>query len=107
MAYHVVYNTCPDQETAESLAALLVEQHLAACVSIIPGVISVYRWQGKTEKGAEWLLMAKSRADRFDALRAAIVAHHPYELPEIIAVPLDAGHLPYLDWIDRETTDSK
>lgn len=102
MSHHIVLTTCPDAETAERLATALVEAGLAACVNIVPGIRSVYRWQGAVVKEGELLLVIKSRSDRFEALRAALIEHHPYELPEVIAVSVSEGHLPYLAWIDSQ-----
>ncbi len=93
-------STCPDTETAERLAALLVENRLAACVNILPGLTSVYRWQGAIQHERETLLLAKSRADRYPALEAALVEHHPYELPEVVAVSIEHGLDGYLAWLD-------
>lgn len=92
--------TCPDAETAERLAALAVSERLAACVNIVPGLTSVYRWQGAVQRDAEVLLLAKTRADRYPALEQALVAAHPYELPEVVAVSLSHGLPGYLAWLD-------
>lgn len=99
----VVLFTVPLDFDAERLAAELVERSLAACVQIGPGVTSVYRWQGAVEKGAEKILLIKSRAGIFGALEAAIKARHPYEVPEIIALPVSDGHAPYLEWLAAST----
>ncbi|HJP05251.1 MAG: divalent-cation tolerance protein CutA [Chromatiales bacterium] len=99
----LVLCTCPDKEVAESLATGLVEAGLAACVNRVPGVVSIYKWQDKLEKDAEELLLIKTTADAWDKLEAEIRRLHPYELPEIIAVPISAGSHKYLNWI-RETT---
>jgi periplasmic divalent cation tolerance protein len=100
----VCYSTCPDPETACQLAERLVEESLAACVNCLPGVTSVYRWQGKVTTDSETLLMIKTTADRFEALRARLVELHPYELPELIAVPIEHGHAPYLAWVAAGST---
>lgn len=92
--------TCPDEETARSLATSLVEAKLAACVNILPRVQAVYMWKGKIEHDQEVLLLLKTRPQRFAEIEAHILARHPYELPEIIAVPIVAGLKPYLQWID-------
>ncbi|MGW8248558.1 MAG: divalent-cation tolerance protein CutA [Acidiferrobacterales bacterium] len=97
----LILNTCPDQQTADSIANTLVEQGLAACVNIVPGIQSVYRWQGKVERQGEVLLMIKARADAFSAISARIVELHPYELPEVIAVTIGNGLQPYLEWINE------
>lgn len=91
--------TCPDPDVAGRLAAALVEERLAACVNILGGVQSVYRWQGRTERAKEVLLLIKTTADRFDALRDRLAALHPYEVPEIIATQIAAGLPAYLEWI--------
>lgn len=97
--------SCPDTETAGRIADALVEARLAACVQVLPGAMSVYHWQGKVARAAEVLLLAKTVPGCFDALKARIVALHPYEVPEIIALDVAAGLPAYLDWITRETAD--
>lgn len=94
----------PDQASAETLAAALVGERLAACVNILAPCRSVYRWQGGIEQATEVPVAIKTTAGRYAALEAAIRARHPYELPEIIAVPVTHGLPDYLAWIDRETT---
>lgn len=96
----IVFNTCPDADSARRIAALLVERQLAACVSIVSGVESVYRWQGRVEHDNEQLLLIKCSSDSYEALQQALQQAHPYELPEILAVPLEAGLPAYLDWIN-------
>jgi periplasmic divalent cation tolerance protein len=97
----LVLSTVARAEDAERIARELVERRLAACVNVVAAVSSVYRWKGKVESEEERLLLIKTRADRFEVLRETLVALHPYELPEAIAVPIEAGHQPYLDWIDE------
>jgi periplasmic divalent cation tolerance protein len=99
----VVLCTCPDEATGESVATTLIEERLAACVNRIAGVASTYRWQGKVCRDSEQLLLIKTTRERFDALRARIVALHPYELPEVIAVDIALGSTPYLEWIAAAT----
>jgi periplasmic divalent cation tolerance protein len=99
----LVLNTCPDAETARRIAAALVERNLAACVNIIPGVESVYRWQGKVETDSEHLLLIKCSRDAYPALEQAVTELHPYELPEIVAVPIEAGLPGFLDWINNNS----
>lgn len=94
----IAFVSCP-AEQADALARALVEARVAACVNLVPGVRSVYRWQGTVETGDETLLLIKHPADGFEALRTQVLTLHPYELPEVIAVPLSQGHAPYLDWI--------
>ena len=96
--------TCADDAEAEKIARLLVTQNLAACVQLAP-IRSIYRWQGQVEQGEEVQLLAKTCADRLDALTAAIVQLHPYELPEILALTPSAGLPAYLDWIRAETRE--
>ncbi len=99
--YQIIYCTCPDEETARQLAQGLVENHLAACVNIIPGLLSIYPWQGKIETDHEALLLIKSGRKCFPALENFIKTHHPYELPEIVAVPIEQGSKQYLDWVSK------
>lgn len=101
----LVLCTCPDTPTAQALARQLVERRLAACVNLLPPMQSVYRWQGQVEQAGEVQLLAKTCADRLDALTAAIVQLHPYELPEILALTPSAGLPAYLDWIRAETRE--
>lgn len=98
----LVYCSCPRSE-AQALARTVVEQGLAACVNVLDGVQSIYRWQGELQHDEEALLLIKTRQSRLPALQATLLAAHPYELPEIIAVPIGAGHAPYLQWIRDQT----
>ncbi|MBN8922961.1 MAG: divalent-cation tolerance protein CutA [Rhodanobacter sp. 68-29] len=91
--------TCPDAASAQKLAETLVGERLAACVNRLPGVLSTYRWQGEVNTDNEELLLIKTTADRFEALKARLLALHPYELPELIALPIKRGHAAYLDWV--------
>ena len=100
----VVIITAPSSEVAAALARALVMEGLAAGVNIVPGLRSVYWWEGELRDEAEHLLFAQTRADRFEALAARVAALHPYEVPKIIATPITAGHRPFLDWIDQHTT---
>jgi periplasmic divalent cation tolerance protein len=100
----LVMTNLPDMGSAESLARSLVERKLAACVNIVPAVMSVYRWQGVLEEAAEVCLFIKTVTARYAELEAAIKASHPYALPEIIALPIVAGLPAYLAWIAAETT---
>jgi periplasmic divalent cation tolerance protein len=99
----VVFTTCGSEEEARKLAAILIEKHLAACVNIISPLISVYRWKGVVEESREWLLIVKSRRERFDQLRIALESAHSYELPEVLAISVVDGSPNYLAWIDGET----
>ena len=97
----IVFCTVPDTDSGHRIAARLVQDGLAACVNLITGIDSVYRWKGQLEKASEVLLMIKSRSADYTEVEAAISALHPYELPEIIAVPLSNGLPGYLDWVNN------
>ncbi len=97
----VVLNTCGTAEEAERLARHLVEQRLAACVSIAPRLRSFYRWKGEIESAEEWLLVIKSSRPLFDRLRLAIESSHSYEVPEVLAIPVVDGAANYLEWMDH------
>lgn len=97
----MVLCTCPDEAVAREIATALVEGRLAACVNVVPGLTSVYRWQGRVETDREALLVIKTTAAAFPALREAIRSRHPYELPEIVAVGIEDGLEEYLRWIDE------
>ncbi len=99
----VVFITTPTPEVAAQIARALVEERLAACGNVVPGLRSIYRWDGKIHDDAEALLVLKSTRDRFEALRERVLALHPYEVPEVIALPIEAGSAPYLEWIAAET----
>ncbi len=98
--YQITLCTCPDKNTAEKIAHLLVNDKLVACVNILPGITSVYRWQEQTESAQEYLLLIKGNKSSYQAIETTIKQHHPYELPEIIAVPVENGLPEYLHWID-------
>lgn len=95
--------TVPDRESGERIAQALVEEKLAACVNLLPGVSSTYRWQGKVEKAEECLLIIKTGVSRFEPLKQRIKALHPYKLPEIIALPIIHGSREYLNWLTEST----
>jgi periplasmic divalent cation tolerance protein len=97
--FHIVLCNCPDAETAERIANTIVEQRLAACVNHVPGIRSVYWWDGHVERGTEHLLVCKSEVHAYGALQARLLELHPYELPEVVAVPITAGSPAYLSWI--------
>ncbi|MBL8955538.1 MAG: divalent-cation tolerance protein CutA [Myxococcaceae bacterium] len=99
----VVLITAPSQEKATELAHALVNEKLAACVNLVPGVRSIYRWEGAVEDAQEVLMLAKTTTDRFDALHQRVLALHPYQVPEVVRLDIAAGHLPYLDWV-RDST---
>lgn len=99
----IAFCTCPDAATASRIAEALVGERLAACVSVLPGVLSVYRWQGAVERANEVQLLVKTVAARMPALAERIAALHPYELPELVAIEVASGLPAYLDWIGAET----
>jgi periplasmic divalent cation tolerance protein len=99
----VVLTSLPDRETAQAVARALVEGRLAACVSVGPAVESMYHWRGRIETAAEVPLAIKTRAVLYSKVEAEIRRLHPYELPEVVAVPVAHGFEPYLDWIRGET----
>ena len=96
----LVLTTIGAETDGAALARTLVEERLAACVNVLPVMTSFYRWKGKLEKDDERLLVIKTRADRFAALRQALIAMHSYEVPEVLALPVADGHAPYLQWLD-------
>lgn len=97
--------TCP-QKDADRIARALVERRVAACVNVVPAIRSVYRWKGEVQEDDEALLIVKTADSRFDDLRQAVLSMHPYELPEIVAVSVEHGHVPYLDWVAEATRDN-
>jgi periplasmic divalent cation tolerance protein len=103
--FGLVLVTIDSEANAQTLAQQLVEARLAACVSLTP-VQSVYRWQGAIQHDQEWQLTIKTDLSRFDALAQFITQHHPYEVPEIIAIPLAAGSTAYLTWLAAQTQPS-
>jgi periplasmic divalent cation tolerance protein len=99
----VVLVTAPSAEKAAEIARALVEERLAACGNVVPAIRSIYRWAGKVEDDAEALLVLKTTRGRFDALRDRVLALHPYDVPEVIALSVEAGSAAYLAWIAAET----
>ena len=95
----VVLTTCAEESDAERMARALVDARLAACVNVVPGVRSFYHWKGETESSEEFLLIVKTSRDLFGALRAEMEKLHPYELPELLALPVVAGSEDYLGWL--------
>ena len=98
----VVLSTFPDADTAVRVARTLVEQQLATCVNVVPTVRSIYRWEGKVCDEGETLAVIKTTAERYAALAAKIAELHPYQVPEVIALPLAGGHPPYLAWLAEQ-----
>jgi len=97
-----VLSTSSSKEEAEKIARLLVEERLAACVNVLPGLRSFYRWKGKVEDAAEWLLLIKSSRGQFDKLKTTLGKLHSYEVPEVIALPIVDGSKNYLLWLEGE-----
>ena len=95
----VVFITVPGREEGDKIGKMLVEERLAACVNVLPGITSHYIWEGKLESSPEALLVVKTGANRFEQLRSRVLELHPYNVPEIIAIPIVAGDPGYLDWV--------
>ncbi len=98
--YLLVLITAPESES-EKIANTLVKEGMAACVNIVSGIRSIYTWKGKIEKDAEDLLLVKTRAEHLENLTQKVISIHSYEVPEVIAISLEAGATPYLQWIDQ------
>jgi periplasmic divalent cation tolerance protein len=103
-SFGMVFITVSSSEEAERLAAALVEERLAACVTQVPGVISTYRWEGRVTRDAEVLLLCKTRTDRFADLEARVRQLHSSQVPEIVLLPILDGSAPYLRWLDDSLT---
>ena len=103
MSTLLVLTNLPDRAAAERLAAMVVEKNLAACVNILAPCRSVYRWKGAVQHDEEHPMLIKTTRERYPALEQALRAGHPYELPEIIALPVTAGFAGYLQWVEAET----
>jgi periplasmic divalent cation tolerance protein len=102
----LVLTNLPDRAAAEALAAQLVERRVAACVNVLSPCRSVYRWKGEVQHDEEYPLLIKTTLERYAALELAIRAGHPYELPEIVAVPIERGLPEYLRWLAEETASA-
>jgi periplasmic divalent cation tolerance protein len=103
MAVLVVFSTFPSPEKAAEVARTLVTEQLAACVNVIGPVWPIYCWNGEISDDTETLAVIKTTRERFDAMKARLVELHPYEVAEVIAMPVDAGHAPYLAWVTDST----
>lgn len=99
----LIYMTAGSVDEARRIGSALVEERLAACVNLVDGVRSLYQWQGAVAEGREVVLIAKTRADLVDRLTARITGLHSYDCPCVVAVPIDAGHSPFLAWISQQT----
>jgi periplasmic divalent cation tolerance protein len=102
-AVRAVFVTVPDMEVAERLAIRFVEARVAACANVVPGITSIYRWEGNVERAGEVLLILKTSDARLPDLLASAAELHPYDVPEILALEVLEGHEPYLAWVCRET----
>jgi periplasmic divalent cation tolerance protein len=98
--FQIVLSTCGDRETAERIAHRLVEQHLAACVNILPGVQSVYRWRGAVESESEILMLIKTKAALIQEVQSTIAGLHSYEIPEFLVLPISGGSEAYMAWLE-------
>jgi periplasmic divalent cation tolerance protein len=98
--FQIILTTCPDREQAERIARRLLELHLAACINILPGVQSIYRWEGDIESAAEVLMLIKTRVDLIREVQSTIAGLHSYEVPELLVLPISAGSESYLAWLD-------
>jgi periplasmic divalent cation tolerance protein len=98
----VVLSAVGAQPDAERIARALVEERVAACVNIVPGITSIYRWKGTVEQEAELLLVIKTTGERVEQLKARLLQLHPYELPEVVVIPIGGGHGAYLEWIAQQ-----
>ena len=99
----IVLSTAGSEQEAQKIAHILVKRRLAACVNILPQIQSIYRWKGEIESAQEWLLLIKTRADKFPAVRDAIGELHSYEVPECVVLEIEDGSLPYLQWLEKAT----
>jgi len=99
----LVFTTLPSADKAAELAKLLVNERLVACANLLPAVRSIYRWQGELHDENEVLVLLKTRAEHLERLKLRILEVHPYEVPEVLAVPIESGYQPYLDWLAGET----
>lgn len=100
-----VLTTTEKREDAERIAGMLVSRRLAACVQVVGPISSTYRWKGTVESASEWQCQIKTSADRYDDVEAAIRTHHPYDVPEIIALPIVQGNAAYLEWLHESVRE--
>jgi periplasmic divalent cation tolerance protein len=102
----ITFCTCPDSASAEAIAHALVQERLAACVNRVPGIASTYRWEGKVTTDREELLLIKTTAGRFEAMKERLLQLHPYDLPEVLALATGPAHEAYVDWVRASVADS-
>ena len=98
----IVFVTVPDQAVGEKIAHALIDERLASCANLIPGLVSIYQWEGRRHREPEVLMVIKTRVDRFESLKERVLQLHPYQCPEIVSVPIEMGFHRYLQWIDGE-----
>lgn len=103
----IVLVTAPEESEAERMCGTLLEERLIACGNIVPGVRSLYRWDGRVRDENEVLLVMKTSVHRIEALVSRVPEIHPYEVPEVVVLGVDSGYRPYLDWVLEETTESE
>jgi periplasmic divalent cation tolerance protein len=99
----LVLTTLPNADAAAEMAKSIVEERLAACANLFPALRSIYKWQAKMEDQNEVLVLFKTRQEHFDRLRSRILELHPYEVPEVLAIPVEQAYQPYLEWLAKET----
>ena len=107
MTYQLLITSCPNSESANKLARILVEKHLAACVNIVPKIQSIYEWQGKIVEDSEILLLIKTQDTHYATIEKTLSEHHSYDVPELIALPIEQGFPPYLAWMDEVLNNKK
>ncbi|CAD5234585.1 unnamed protein product [Bursaphelenchus xylophilus] len=100
--FSVVYVTVPSKEVGKSIARELVNSKVAACVNIVPQVTSIYEWDGNVQEDEEAMLIIKTKTESLNQLKESVLRQHPYAIPEIIAMPIEQGHEPYLEWINKQ-----
>ncbi len=104
-AYLLALTTVPSAPVGRTLVRALVERRLVACGTVLPGAVSIYRWKGAIEETEEAVVLLKTTVERWQALREVLPTLHPYEVPELLVLPIAGGHRPYLDWLSAETRD--
>jgi periplasmic divalent cation tolerance protein len=102
LSFQIVLTTTASLKEARTLSSILLDSNLVACVNIIPSIESHYRWEGKLVQNDEFLLLIKSSKAHFERLSSLLLEHHPYEIPEIVALPVESGSKPYLDWLQGQ-----
>ncbi|CAD5229133.1 unnamed protein product [Bursaphelenchus okinawaensis] len=105
--FSVVYVTVPSKEVGKSIAREIINSKLAACVNIIPQLTSIYEWDGVVQEDDESMLIIKTKTGAIKDLKELVLKHHPYDVPEIITLPIEQGHEPYLEWINKQVAQNK